>query len=141
MKLDGLNPASVGGMQGGGFLDRSHSTDVGKGDFKKTLDGILSKNLEGAKVPEESAAAQLLKFSNHALDRMNTRGMSFTPDMMDKINGAVLKAEGKGAKDALVVTPDSALIVNVASKTVVTVMDRDMLKDNVFTKIDAAILV
>ena len=36
---------------------------------------------------------------------------------------------------------DLALIVSIKNKTVVTAIDRDNLKDNLFTKIDSAIII
>jgi flagellar operon protein len=82
-----------------------------------------------------------IKFSNHAVDRMRARGISFSPDEMGRIEGAVAKAAAKGAKDTLLLTDNSALIVSVKDKTVVTVMDKASLKDNVFTNIDSTVMI
>jgi flagellar operon protein len=60
---------------------------------------------------------------------------------MTKIEGAVNKAAAKGAKDTLLLTDASALIVSVKDKTVVTVMDKAQLKDNVFTNIDSTVMI
>lgn len=59
---------------------------------------------------------------------------------MARIESAVQKAAGKGAKDTLLLADNSALIVNVKNNTVVTVMDKNNLKDNVFTNIDSTIV-
>jgi flagellar operon protein len=82
-----------------------------------------------------------LKFSNHAIDRMQARGIRFSPDELTKIESAVNKAQAKGAKDTLLLTDSSALIVSVKDKTVVTVMDKAQLKDNVFTNIDSTVMI
>lgn len=82
-----------------------------------------------------------LKFSNHAIDRMQARGIRFSPEEMGKIEGAVAKAAAKGAKDTLLLTDSSALIVSVKDKTVVTVMDKAALKENVFTNIDSTVMI
>jgi hypothetical protein len=58
-----------------------------------------------------------LTFSRHAAERMQ-----------------------KGAKDSLVILRDLAFIVNVKNRMVVTAMDGDRLKENVFTNIDSAII-
>ncbi|MCM2280734.1 MAG: hypothetical protein NDI61_02675 [Bdellovibrionaceae bacterium] len=81
-----------------------------------------------------------LKFSSHAIERMRSRGISFQPEMMKSIEGAVQKAAAKGSKDTLVLTGDSALIVSVKNNTVVTVMDRAAMKENVFTNIDSTVV-
>lgn len=82
-----------------------------------------------------------LKFSNHAIDRMQSRGIRFSPDEMSKIESAVNKAKAKGAKNTLLLTDTSALIVSVKDKAVVTVMDKTQLKDNVFTNIDSTVMI
>lgn len=87
------------------------------------------------------AVGQTLKFSNHAIERMHSRGISIAPEQMRKIEGAVAKAAQKGAKDTLVLSGDNALIVSVKNNTVVTVVDRAAMKDNVFTNIDSTVVV
>jgi flagellar operon protein len=59
---------------------------------------------------------------------------------MARIEGAVQKAAAKGSKDALILSGDKALIVSVKNNTVVTVMDRAAMKDNVFTNIDSTVV-
>lgn len=86
-------------------------------------------------------ASSMLRFSNHAIDRMQARGIVFSPSEMAKIQSAVEKAASKGAKDTLLLTDDSALIVSVKDKTVVTVMDKAALKENVFTNIDSTVMI
>jgi flagellar operon protein len=82
-----------------------------------------------------------LKFSNHAVDRMRARGIRFSPEQMGKIQNAVGKAESKGARNTLLLTDEAAMIVSVKDKTVVTVMDKAQLKENVFTNIDSTVMV
>lgn len=95
-----------------------------------------------AKAPAAAAAktAEPVKFSNHAVERMQTRGISFNKADLDRLNEAVGRAAAKGSKDTLVLMNDSALIVSVKNKTVVTVMDKTALKENVFTNIDSTIV-
>lgn len=82
-----------------------------------------------------------LKWSGHAVERMKSRGIQFAPDMMKNIESAVAKAAGKGAKDTLVLAGDNALIVSVKNNTVVTVMDRAAMRENVFTNIDSTVVI
>lgn len=97
----------------------------------------------GAAMPGAMAQGSVspLKFSNHAVDRMQSRGIRFSPEEMGRIEGAVAKAEAKGAKNTLLLNDNSALIVSVKDKTVVTVMDKAQLKDNVFTNIDSTVMI
>ena len=88
------------------------------------------------------AAAELgnIKFSNHAIERMQSRGISYSTDDLSKLSQAVSKAAAKGSKDTLILMDQSALIVSVKNNTVVTVMDKSALKENVFTNIDSTIV-
>ena len=90
--------------------------------------------------PVTATAAEPVKFSNHAIERMMSRGIQFNKDDMNRLNEAVQRAASKGSKDSLILMNDSALIVSVKNKTVVTVMDKNALKENVFTNIDSTIV-
>lgn len=104
--------------------------------FKDILGGLTQNNL--ASVPVASPA---LKFSAHAIERMQARGVRFSPADLQKIESAVGKAASKGAKETLVLTDSSALIVSAKNNTVVTVMDKNALKEKVFTGIDSTVVV
>ncbi|WP_339321324.1 TIGR02530 family flagellar biosynthesis protein [Paenibacillus sp. FSL W8-0194] len=84
---------------------------------------------------------ELLKFSNHAAKRLEQRGIELQGDQLAKIQDAVDKAAAKGSKESLILLQDMALIVNVANRTVVTAIDGNSMKDNVFTQIDSAIVI
>ncbi len=60
---------------------------------------------------------------------------------MASIEKAVSRAAEKGSKDTLVLADDKALIVSVKNNTVVTVMDRAAMKENVFTNIDSTVVI
>lgn len=89
---------------------------------------------------------QRLHFSAHAQNRLNARDIQLTEASMEKLTDAVDRAAAKGARDALVLMPgaasgnDLALVVSVANRTVITAVDGDHLKDNVFTNIDSAVI-
>ncbi len=116
---------------------QSKDTAGGAEAFKEAL--RKTQPTIGTDVAKQIKPASL-KFSNHALERMQTRGISYSLDDMARIESAVQKAAGKGAKDTLLLADNSALIVNVKNNTVVTVMDKNNLKDNVFTNIDSTIV-
>lgn len=84
---------------------------------------------------------QELKFSHHAEQRLQQRGIVLNTDQLDKIAGAVDQAAAKGAKDSLVLYRDIAMIVNVPNRTVVTALDGSSMKEHVFTQIDSAVVV
>ena len=80
-----------------------------------------------------------LKFSRHAALRMESRGIAFNAEDLTRLRHAVDQVGAKGGKDSLVMLGETALVVSVRNNTVVTVMDKDNLKGNVFTNIDSAI--
>lgn len=90
--------------------------------------------------PESKASSEQLKFSAHAIERMRSRGITYQPEQLEQIENAIARAKDKGSKDALVISGDSAMIVSVKNNTVVTVMDKSLMKDNVVTNIDSTIV-
>jgi flagellar operon protein len=82
-----------------------------------------------------------LTFSAHAEARMKSRQISLSPERMLKLEGAVERAKLKGSRDSLVLLSNLAFIVNIPNRTVVTAMDGDSLRENVFTNIDSTVIV
>jgi len=80
-----------------------------------------------------------LKFSGHALKRLEARNITLSENELSKIETALEKAEMKGAKDSLVMLDDKAFIINVPNKTVITAINIDNEADNVFTNIDSVV--
>jgi len=80
-----------------------------------------------------------IKFSSHAMKRLESRNIQFSEAEMNKIQAAVERAESKGSKDSLVMVDDTALIVNIPNKTVVTAMQVSKENENVFTNIDSVV--
>ncbi len=122
-------------------VELNKATDLKGPSFEDRLSDIL-----GGKVKPEDAmlngksATEGLKFSNHAIERMKDRGIAFKPDEMMKLNDAVEKAAKKGSRESLMLLGDTALIVSVKNKTVVTAMDRASMKDKVFSNIDSTMI-
>jgi flagellar operon protein len=81
-----------------------------------------------------------LTFSKHALQRMDSRQIEVSPQLLSQMSDAVEKARDKGVKDALIFNGSTAFIVNIPSATVVTTMNGGEMKDNIFTNIDGAVI-
>ncbi len=81
-----------------------------------------------------------VKFSRHALSRMESRGIDFNQSQLERLQQAVAQVGAKGGRDSLVILDDTALVVSIKNDTVVTVVDREQLKNNVFTQIDSAVI-
>lgn len=82
-----------------------------------------------------------VKFSQHALQRLLSRNIKLDGSDLAKLSGAVDKAAQKGARDSLILMNNLALVVSVKNRTVITAMDGNNIKDNVFTNIDSAVIV
>lgn len=129
--LQSLRPVTDSRSSGG-----ARPSPGASGEFRDAL-----ASLQAATPTGTAPGLEKLKFSNHAVDRMQARGIRFTPEEMGKIQGAVAKAAGKGSRESLLITDNAALIVSVKDNTVVTVMDKASLKDNVFTNIDSTVMI
>jgi flagellar operon protein len=82
-----------------------------------------------------------LKLSGHAQTRLQSRNIQLNQDEWARVVNGVNKAAAKGAKESLVMVDNVALVVSVKNRTVITAVDKDSLKDNVFTNIDSAVVV
>ncbi len=82
-----------------------------------------------------------LKFSQHARERLKSRNIELSSTDMNNIQNAVNKAREKGARDSLILMPDLALVVSIKNNTVITAVDGQHLKENIFTNIDSAVIV
>ncbi|MCU0411605.1 MAG: flagellar protein [Bacteroidetes bacterium] len=97
-------------------------------------------------VPERSfkevfeKEVQELKISKHAQQRLESRNITLNEADMQKLQTAIDRAQEKGAQDSLVLLRDLAFVVSVRNRTIVTAMDGDRLKENVFTNIDSAVI-
>lgn len=81
-----------------------------------------------------------VEFSKHALQRLERRRLSVDPATMERLTGGVDRAAGKGARDAVVLVDDTAFVVSVKNRTVITAVGREQMKDHVFTNIDSAVI-
>lgn len=96
------------------------------GQFSQILDQRLSQ----------------VKFSQHALQRMANRKIALGPEQLNRLQNAVDKAAQKGANEALVLMDNKlAFVVSVKNRTVITAVDGESMKENVFTNIDSAVIV
>lgn len=79
--------------------------------------------------------------SNHAAERLRNRSINLNESDMKNINEAMNKAEKKGAKDCLILYKELALIASIKNRTIITAVDKNSCKNNVFTNIDSVVLI
>ncbi|MCM3782956.1 flagellar biosynthesis protein [Neobacillus mesonae] len=82
-----------------------------------------------------------VKLSHHASKRLEQRGIELGSEQLMKIGDAIDKAAAKGSKETLVLMQDTAFIVNVPNRTIVTAVNGNSMVDNVFTQIDSAVII
>lgn len=81
-----------------------------------------------------------LKFSKHALNRLNDRNIKLDEEQLERLRAGADKAGEKGIRDSLVMVDRLAFIVNIPNRTVVTAMDSTATEENIFTNINGAVI-
>jgi flagellar operon protein len=82
-----------------------------------------------------------VKFSNHALQRVERRGIDLDANnTRARLEAGVERAQSKGARDSVVFVDGTAFVVSVRNKTVITAVDSEHMREHVFTNIDSAVI-
>ena len=116
-------------------INSTNSTNsAGKTTSGTSFQEILNQQLN-------NSSDSKVSFSKHANQRTEERNIEISQTDLNRLGDACDKAEEKGIKDALVMMDNNAFIVNAQNRVVVTVMDKNELKNNVFTNIDGAVFV
>ena len=74
------------------------------------------------------------------MQRLERRGIAVEPGTLQRLDDGVGRAAGKGSRDAVVFVDGTAFVVSVKNKTVITAVDREHMRDHVFTNIDSAVI-
>jgi flagellar operon protein len=82
-----------------------------------------------------------LTVSKHAQKRLNDRGITIDEQKWSQISKKVQEAKSKGVQDSLVILDNAALIVSAKNSTVITALDRDEARAQIFTNINGTILI
>lgn len=78
--------------------------------------------------------------SNHAAKRLQDRNISFSENDISNINKGINIASEKGSKDSLIIYKDVALVASIKNRTIITAVDKNENKENVFTNIDSVVM-
>ncbi len=97
------------------------------------------KPAQGTSFSETLENVQGVRFSNHALKRLQSREINLNSDNVNRLSDAIDKAEKRGGKSSLVMVDDLAFIVNIHDRTVVTALDTNQRGEGVFTQIDSVV--
>jgi flagellar operon protein len=82
-----------------------------------------------------------LKFSAHAQARLSSRNITLSAQDLARLRQGVAQAAAKGSSESLVLKDDVAFVVSVKNNTVITAVDAQSMRGNVFTNIDSAVIV
>ena len=108
-------------------------------EIPKTLEGLSFQQILEQKSVQETGGA--LRFSKHALGRLNDRNIELSKGQLERLNDGARKAGQKGIRESLVIVDQLAFIVNVPNRTVVTAMDSTETTENIFTNINGAVII
>ena len=108
---------------------------------KPTTSPSSNSGTDFAEILAKQLGQDELKFSAHALKRLESRQIKLNQAELGLLQEAVKKAEAKGAKESLILMEKLALVVSIKNRTVITAVDNNSLKDNIFTNIDSAVIV
>lgn len=136
-----LNPGTQGLDRIRPHVDKALSRPESKETEKAVpFSDLLNQRFEQPATKPMGAPGEL-KFSAHAKARLQSRSIDLSPDDLVKMQEAVQRASSKGSKESLILTDKAAFVVSVKNNTVITAVDRDSLKDNVFTNIDSTVMI
>jgi flagellar operon protein len=107
---------------------------------KKSTSPVEKKNFDKIFETELEKENQV-KISKHAMERIKTRNIELDGKDLKKLTDAIDKADSKGAKESLLLYKDVAFIASIRNKTIITAVDGQNAKDNIFTNIDSAVII
>jgi flagellar operon protein len=103
-------------------------------------DAAHTHGLTGPAFGELLARTHSVSFSRHALERLQRRGIEPSEQQLDRLVDGVDRAAGKGSRASVVFVDGTAFVVAVPKRTVVTAVDPEHMREQVFTNIDSAVI-
>ena len=97
-----------------------------KSSFNDILQNEINKNNES------------YTLSNHAANRL--KEINFTEDDMKEIGKGFKIAEEKGAKNSVMIYKDVALVASIENRTLITAVEKERAKENIFTNVDSVVI-
>ena len=96
--------------------------------------------LTGPAFAELLARTPNVIFSRHALERLQRRGIDLGERQLVRLGDGVDRAAGKGSRASVVFVDGTAFVVAVPKRTVLTAVDPEHMREQVFTNIDSAVI-
>lgn len=116
----------------------SLNTNIQPNSFVKSkeVNNSIFKELLNEKIKTENEVV----FSKHANERIKERNIEVSSDVTEKLNEAAEQAKDKGLKNVLVMIDNQAFIISTMHNKVITAVNSNDLKENIFTNIDGAVI-
>ena len=130
-----LNPALLPGVAAGSPPSGARRADPAAG--ARASGPSFADALKDA---SKAGGAEPLRFSKHALERVQRRGIALDPPTLGRLQEGVGRAAGKGSRDSIVLVDGTAFVVSVNNRTVVTAVGSEHMREHVFTNIDSAVI-
>lgn len=89
---------------------------------------------------ESKLRTNQINVSKHAQERILLRGIEIGEIEVDGINKAIELAGSKGVRDSLVIVNGKAFVINIPTRTIITAIEEEDLKNRIFTNIDGAVI-
>ncbi len=105
--------------------------------------GSISQNNTGVNfrdIFEAKLKVEGFTISKHAQERILVRGIEIGKEEIEGINKAIDLANSKGVRESLVLVNGKAFVINIPTRTVVTAIEEESLKNRIFTNIDGAVI-
>lgn len=118
------NKVSRNGVQNNS-LSRENKNNV-------NFDNILKRQIAKKSYDEG------FKVSAHAAERL--KDINLTKEDFETIQGGLNKARIKGSKNTLMLFKEMAIVASVENNTIITAVDKERAKENVFTNIDSVVI-
>lgn len=96
--------------------------------------------VQGPAFAEVLQRATGVEFSRHALQRLERRGIALGEQTLARLTEGVDRAAGKGSRSSVVFVDGTAFVVAVRNRTVITAVDPEHMREQVFTNIDSAVI-
>jgi flagellar operon protein len=95
---------------------------------------------QGPSFAEHLRRADTIRFSGHALERLDRRGIAIGEATMARLDDGLQRAAGKGSRESVIFVDGTAFVVSVPNRTVITAVSPEHMRQHVFTNIDSAVI-
>lgn len=112
------------------------------GNFKLPKDNLIEKKSQSTSfksiLDEKINNNQNYIISKHASERL--KNLDFNEEDMKNIGEGFKIAEEKGSKNSVLLYKNVALITSIENKTVITAIEKERAKNNIYTNIDSVVI-